>query len=118
MGSNSTKLERDFQKKLIHKLKDKFDGCVVMKNDAGYIQGIPDWTILYNDKWAMLEMKRSEKAKKRPNQEYYVNKMNDMSFARFVYPENEEQVILDLESFFGLGDVNRGDVGSASEVIL
>ena len=105
MANDSPKLERDFQKKMIRKLKDKFEGCIVMKNDSGYIQGIPDWTILYNDKWAALEMKRKKNAKRQPNQEYYVEKMNEMSFARFVYPENEEQVVLDLDQFFNGSEV-------------
>ena len=78
------KLERDFQSKLIKEIKEKFPGCVVMKNDSSYIQGIPDLTVLYQDKWAMLEVKRSETASHRPNQEYYVGKMDKMSFARFI----------------------------------
>ena len=74
-----------------------------MKNDSSYIQGIPDWTILFKDKWALLEVKKSAKAHKRPNQEYYVDKANTMSFARFIFPENKDKVLRDLFSFFGLG---------------
>lgn len=91
------KLERNFQSSLIKELKDRFPGCIVMKNDADYIQGIPDLTILYNDKWAMLECKRSNSASKRPNQEYYVTKADDMSFARFISPENREAVLDELQ---------------------
>lgn len=91
------KLERNFQSSLIKELKDRFPGCIVMKNDADYIQGIPDLTILYNDKWAMLECKRSNSASKRPNQEYYVSKADDMSFARFISPENREAVLDELQ---------------------
>lgn len=91
------KLERNFQSSLIKELKDRFPGCIVMKNDADYIQGIPDLTILYNDKWAMLECKRSNSASKRPNQEYYVMKADDMSFARFISPENREAVLDELQ---------------------
>ena len=91
------KLERNFQYSLIKELKDRFPGCIVMKNDADYIQGIPDLTILYNDKWAMLECKRSNSASKRPNQEYYVSKADNMSFARFISPENREAVLDELQ---------------------
>ena len=94
------KLERDFQSKLIKEIKEKFPGCVVMKNDSSYIQGIPDLTVLYQDKWAMLEVKRSETASHRPNQEYYVGKMDKMSFARFICPENKQEVLHEMEHTF------------------
>ena len=94
------KLERDFQSKLIKKLKDEFEGCVVLKNDSSYIQGIPDLLVLFNDKWAMLECKRSSSASHRPNQEYYVDLLDKMSFSRFICPENEEEVLHELEQAF------------------
>lgn len=94
------KLESKFQKELMDEIRDQYPGCVIIKNDSGYIQGFPDWTILYKDKWAVLEAKREEKAKKQPNQEHYVNKLDDMSFSRFVYPENKEQVLRELEQIF------------------
>lgn len=90
-------LESKFQSKLIKELKERFPGCIVLKNDPTYIQGIPDLLILYNDKWASLEVKRQENAKHRPNQDYYVEKMNDMSFSAFIFPENKEDVLHDLE---------------------
>ena len=77
-----------------------FPGCIVTKMDSGDIQGIPDLLILYKNKWATLENKRSANASKRPNQEYYVNKMNEMSFSRFIYPENKEEVLNDLRKTF------------------
>lgn len=95
-----SKLERDFQKNLIKKIKDRFVGCIVMKNDSSYIQGIPDLLVLYKDKWASLECKRRTGARKQPNQEYYVEKMNEMSFSRFVSPENEEEVLDELQKTF------------------
>ena len=95
-----SKLERDFQKNLIKDLKNRFEGCIVMKNDSSYIQGIPDLLVLYEDKWASLECKRRENAAKRPNQEYYVEKMNNMSFSRFISPENKEEVLDDLQKTF------------------
>jgi hypothetical protein len=93
-------LERDYQKQLVKKLKDIFPGCVVMKNDAQLKQGIPDLTILYKDKWACLEVKVSEKASHRPNQDYNVDKMNGMSYAAFIYPENEELIFSELREVF------------------
>lgn len=96
-----SKLERDFQSKLIKELKTRFPGCVVMKNDPNYIQGIPDLTILYKNRWATLETKRSDKASHRPNQDYYVSKLDDMSFSRFICPENKEEVLRELQSSFG-----------------
>ena len=94
------KKESQFQSDLKKELKDMFPGCIVTKLDSGDIQGIPDLLILYKDKWATLENKRNAKASKRPNQEYYVNKMNEMSFSRFIYPENKETVLNELKGMF------------------
>ena len=98
--NRGTKLERDFQAKLIKELKELFDGCVVMKLDSSYIQGIPDLLVLYEDKWATLECKKSSKATKQPNQEYYVDIMDKMSFSRFICPENKEEVLHELQQAF------------------
>ena len=95
-----SKLESKFQKELMDKIRSEYPGCVILKNDSGYIQGCPDWTILYEDKWAVLECKREANAKKQPNQEYYVDKLNDMSFSRIVYPSNEEEVLRELREAF------------------
>ena len=92
-------LENKFQAKLINELKTIFPNCIIMKNDASYIQGIPDLLILNNDKWAALEVKRTSKASKQPNQEYYVGRMNEMSFSRFVCPENKDEVLSELKKF-------------------
>lgn len=94
------KLERDFQAGLIKELKNRFPGCVVVKNDPNYIQGIPDLLVLYEDKWAALECKKSANAKKRPNQDYYVDKMNQMSYSAFICPENKEEVLNDIQQAF------------------
>ena len=94
------KLERDFQSRLIQDIKDLFPGCYVMKLDSSYTQGIPDLLILWQDRWATLEVKRSANAKRRPNQEYHVNRMNEMSFSSFIYPENREEVLSELQQAF------------------
>lgn len=93
-------LESEFQNKLIQELKKMFKGCIVTKLDSSHIQGIPDLLILYNNKWATLECKKSVRAKKQPNQEYYVGRMNEMSFSRFICPENKEEVLHDLQQAF------------------
>lgn len=93
-------LERDFQAQLIKKIKERFPDCIVMKNDSEYIQGIPDLTILHGDKWATLECKKTKSSSRRPNQKYYVDKMDKMSFSRFISPENEEEVLDELQRSF------------------
>ena len=93
-------LESKFQANLIKKLKNLFPGCIVMKNDSSYIQGIPDLLVLYKDKWASLECKKSANARHQPNQDYYVKQMNGMSYSSFIYPENEDEVINELTYIF------------------
>lgn len=94
------KLESKFQKELMTEIQNLYPGCVILKNDPNYIQGFPDWTIFYKNKWAVLEAKRDKNARKQPNQDYYVNRLNDMSFSRFVYPENKDEVLRELEQVF------------------
>jgi hypothetical protein len=89
--------ERAYQAKIIKKLKVMLPGCVLLKNDAAYQQGIPDWTLLFKDRWAALEIKASGNSSRQPNQEYFVDKMNAMSFAAFVCPENEAEVLIALQ---------------------
>lgn len=92
------KRENAFQAELIKEIKDLLPGCMVLKNDPDYIQGIPDLTIFYKDRWATLEVKREAKASHRPNQDYYVDKMNEMSFSRFISPENKKEILNELQS--------------------
>jgi len=95
------KKESAFQGKLIKELQERFPDCIVLKNDPNYIQGIPDLLVLYRSRWAALECKRSENESRRPNQEYYVDKLNGMSYATFVFPENREEVLNELAQTFG-----------------
>lgn len=95
-----TKLESKFQKELMDEIRKQYPGCIILKNDSSYIQGFPDWTILYKNKWAVLEAKRSRTADKQPNQPYYVDKLNSMSYSRFVYPENKDEVLQELQQIF------------------
>lgn len=96
-------LERDFQKNLIQELKERFPGCVVMKNDSSYIQGIPDLTVLYRDRWVVLELKRASGSSRRPNQSFYVEKLNEMSYAAYIHPGNKEQVLDEVQRSFRTG---------------
>lgn len=96
--ARSSRLESGFQDRLISDLKNLFPGCMVFKMDQ--IQGIPDLLVLYKDKWASLECKQFAKARKRPNQEYYVGLMNEMSFSRFICPENKETILHELQQSF------------------
>lgn len=92
--------ESAFQKGLINDLKKRFPGCMVLKNDPNYIQGIPDLLVLYEGRWAALECKKAKQASHQPNQDYYVERMNEMSFSRFVYPENKEIILDELQQSF------------------
>ena len=92
--------ESKFQKWFIDELKNRFPGCIVMKNDPSYIQGIPDLIFLYKTHWAAFECKKSATSPHRPNQDYYISGMDEMSFAAFVYPENAEEILNDLEQAF------------------
>lgn len=96
--ARSTRLESGFQDKLIQEIKNMYPGCMVFKMDQP--QGIPDLLILHKNTWFSLENKKSASAKRQPNQEYYVNKMNDMSFSRFICPENKEEVLNEIRETF------------------
>ena len=92
--------ESRFQKNLIDELHGTFPGCVIIKNDAGYLQGILDLTILFGHHWAMLEVKKSLAAPYQPNQEYYIEMFNSMSYAAMICPENKEDIINELKCAF------------------
>lgn len=94
------KLESKFQAELKKELRERYPGCVVTKNDPSDMQGFPDLTVLHGRLWAELECKRETKASKRPNQEYYVNKLNNMGFSAFIFPENKAEVLAELDKYF------------------
>lgn len=92
--------ENAFQAGLIKELKAKFPGCMVLKNDANYIQGFPDLTVLFsNGKWAVLECKKDANAKRQPNQQYYISQLSPLGYAAFIYPENKEDILLELGKY-------------------
>lgn len=92
--------ENKFQATLIKELESIFVGCIILKNDPTYKQGVPDLTILYKDKWAFLECKARKRSPVRPNQKYYIEKANEMSYGAFIYPENKEVIINALKKIF------------------
>jgi hypothetical protein len=92
--------ERQYQAKLIKKLERMFPDCVVLKNDPAYLQGMLDLTVLFRNGWASLEVKLSGDSVVQPNQRHYVEKLNEMSFAAFIYPEIEEEVLNALQQAF------------------
>jgi len=92
--------ENAYQARLIKTLRERFPGCFILKNDSAYMQGVPDLLVLYKDKWAMLEVKPRFDADHEPNQDYYVAELNEMSYAAFIYPENEEDILNDLQQAF------------------
>lgn len=96
--ARSSRLESGFQDRLRDELKELFPGCMIFKMDQ--FQGVPDLLILYGRKWASLECKKSANASRRPNQEYYVNLMDEMSFSSFIYPENKDAVLDELYLYF------------------
>ena len=93
-------LERDYQRRVIRMLEDRFPGCVILKNDSSYLQGFPDLTILHHDRWAVLEVKAEADSPTQPNQEFYVQRLSEMSFSAFIYPDNEEEVLDALQYAF------------------
>ena len=100
-------LERDYQAKLIKKLNLLFPGCVILKNDSAYMPGIPDLVIFYGDRWAMLEVKPYEDAPTQPNQPWYVDRLNEMSFAAFIFPSNEQETLRALQQALESGRDSR-----------
>jgi hypothetical protein len=92
--------ETEYQAYLKKRIKERIPGCIVYKEPAEEIQGIPDLIVLYGDRWASLEVKKSKDEPHRPNQDYYVDKMNKMSFSAFIFPENKEAVLDELEQSF------------------
>ena len=99
-------LERDFQRKVIKEISKRLPGSHVLKNDPNYIQGIPDLLVLYKNRWAALEVKKSASAKHQPNQDEYVARMNADSFAAFIYPENEEYILNELQRHMTETDIS------------
>lgn len=96
--------ERDYQSGLIQRIYNRFGncGCYVLKNDSGYLQGIPDLTIFIGNHWAWLEVKKSANEPHQPNQDFYIDWAQQHSYGAFICPENEEEILNDISRTFGL----------------
>lgn len=92
--------EGKFQDKLVHDLEAIFPDCMIQKNDANYRQGVPDLLILFKNRWALLEVKKSKNEKPRPNQPWYVAWAQRNSFGAFIFPENRDEVLAELSEYF------------------
>ena len=92
--------EGRYKEKLIGKLEKLFPGCEILFNDSAARQGIPDCLLLYGPYWALLEVKPSEDAAYRPNQEWYIEKFNNMGFSSVIHPQNEAEVLRALQQAF------------------
>ncbi len=93
-------LESKYQAQLIKRIYKRFPDCLVLKNDSALVQGIPDLTVLWRITWAALEVKAHANADYQPNQDFYIAKLDEMSFAAFIFPENEEAVLNELQQEF------------------
>lgn len=93
--------ENKYQSKLIKTLQKC--GFVVLKNDPQYKQGILDLTVLFEDRWGMLEVKDDMDSPLQPNQQYYLDLFNGMSFAAKICPENEGEVLSALQQALAPG---------------
>lgn len=94
------KRENKYQPGLIKRIEARFPGCLILKNDEQYLQGIPDLTVLTDQGWAVLETKAGEKSSKRPNQEHYVQRLSELGFSAFINPSNEEEVLDAIQRSF------------------
>lgn len=107
IGDYSVANESAFQAELINELRDLYPGAIVLKNDPNYLQGFPDILILFEEIWAALETKKSQNAHRQPNQQYYVDLLSKMSYCSFIYPENREVVLDELQQALGFRRTTR-----------
>ena len=89
-------LEKDFQKTIIKWLRAK--GCLVIKyqQNATTRASIPDIIFLKEGFWGAIEVKKSKTSKFQPGQKEMVTKMNEMSWAKVVWPENWKETQKEL----------------------
>ena len=94
------KKESEFQSDLIKQIKKDLPGSLVLKNDSGYLQGIPDLVVMNGNQYALLEVKKSPDEPHQPNQDYYIDKAKQESFGKFIFPENKEEILSEMYDYF------------------
>lgn len=100
-------LEGPYKTRLTKKIRKRMPHAIVLRLDANHLQGVPDILILLGPCWGALEGKASPSSPVQPNQPYYVHLMNEMSFAAFIDPSNEEEVLRDLQQALERGWASR-----------
>lgn len=99
--------ETQYQRKLIQKIERMLPGCMVLKNNPQHLQGVPDLLILHRHLWGALEVKIDSTSNVQPNQAFYVDRMHEMSFAAFICPETEREVLDELQHALTVGRAPR-----------
>lgn len=107
MAKSKAQLESEFELATCKEIEQELPGCIILKNDAKKQQGILDRVVFYEDRYAFLEFKRASKSERQPNQEYFVERLDKMSFAAFIEPGNKEEVLDGLFSTLRAGKPAR-----------
>jgi len=95
--------ESVYQAKLITKIEKRWPEVIIQKQDPNWRQGFPDLLLLFPGVWVALEVKLVLEGHTEPNQAYWVSLLDDMSFARFICPENESEVLDEIQQALRLG---------------
>ena len=100
--ARQTKLEKELEKEFMEDLNERMPGGFWLKGNSAMRQGVPDRMFLHSGHFAALEFKRDEKAEHQPSQDYYVDLLNEIGFARIVTPDNYHEVLDEIQSAFGV----------------
>jgi hypothetical protein len=92
--------EASYSMSLKRELRAEFPGIVIVKNDPELQQGFPDLMLLYKNRWAALEVKADYLAPHQPNQDYWIEHLDSMSMAAFIFPENHDAIMEELRKHF------------------
>lgn len=89
--------EQKLQTEITKWLRQK--GCYVIKLNAtaGVPVGAPDVLALKDGFWVALEIKASKTAHKQPLQQETIDKLDEWSYAKFVWPDNWPLIQSELE---------------------
>lgn len=89
--------EKDFQQKVTKWLRSK--GCIVLKYEANATTrvGIPDVFFCKEGFYGFLECKKAKNSPIRPGQKEFIEKIDNWSYGKIIYPENWAEIRRDLE---------------------